>query len=142
RSLGDEYTANGIGSSSITWLYDSMPDLKNLRSLDQRFQLILISAGWMHMPPDEHERAMRIISEVLAPGGLLVITLRHGPDEENRFYPVNAHEVIRMAQGRALVSKRRTRTSDLNRKEFQWDTLVFTLPDDGTGSLPLLRHII
>src|SRR5690606_21428038 len=129
-------------SSSVTWLGDSIPELKNLRSLDQRFQLILISAVWMHMPPDQHERAMRIISELLAPGGLLVITLRHGPDEENRFYPVNADEATRMAQGRALVSKIRTRTSDLTRKEVEWDTLVFTLPDDGTGSLPLLRHII
>ena len=30
----------------------------------------------------------------------------------------------------------------LRRPSLSWETLVFAMPDDGTGSLPLLRHVI
>ena len=62
-------------TGSITWLDDSLPELKKLRALYQRFDLILMSAVWMHLPASQHQRAMRIVSELLAPGGLLVISL-------------------------------------------------------------------
>ncbi len=147
RARGEQYTIDAAASSStgiggVTWLDDALPELKQLRSLDQRFQLILISAVWMHLTPVQHERAMRIVSELLAPGGMLVISLRLGPDAAGRFHPIGADELIRLAQDRALVNKRRFRGNDLRRQEVEWDTVVFTLPDDGTGSLPLLRHII
>ncbi|MDO8908776.1 MAG: methyltransferase domain-containing protein [Pseudohongiella sp.] len=129
-------------SGSVTWLDDTLPELKKLRALDQRFNLILISAVWMHMPAAQHQRAMRIVSELLAPGGLLVITLRNGPDDHDRFFPVSADDVIALAQDRALISKYRSRGDDLQRADIEWDSLVFQLPDDGSGSLPLLRHII
>ncbi|MES3008415.1 MAG: methyltransferase domain-containing protein [Pseudomonadota bacterium] len=147
RALGEQHTISAAANSStaiggVTWLDDALPELKQLRSLDQRFQLILISAVWMHLTPVQHERAMRIVSELLTPGGMLVISLRLGPDVAGRFHPICADELIRLAQDRALVNKRRFRGNDLRREEVEWDTVVFTLPDDGTGSLPLLRHII
>lgn len=129
-------------TGSITWLDDSLPELKKLRALDQRFDLILMSAVWMHLPASQHQRAMRIVSELLAPGGLLVISLRQGPDDNKRFYSVCADDVIALAHERALVNKHQSRGPDSVRPEIEWDVLVFQLPDDGTGSLPLLRHII
>lgn len=129
-------------TGSITWLDDSLPELKKLRALDHRFKLILMSAVWMHLPPAQHARAMRIVSELLAPGGLLVITLRQGPDEHGRFHPVSADEVIALAHERALILNKREQHPDSRRAGIDWDVLVFQLPDDGTGSLPLLRHII
>lgn len=127
RSLGEEFT-KGQAATAVTWLDDSLPELNNLRSVDQKFQLILISGVWMHMPPSQYECAMRNISEVLAPGGLLIITLRQGPDEANRFYPVNADEVIRLAQSCTLITKRVSHTADLTRTNIEWDTLVFARP--------------
>ena len=129
-------------TGSITWLDDSLPELKKLRALDQRFDLILMSAVWMHLPASQHQRAMRIVSELLAPGGLLVISLRQGEDNNKRFYPVSAEDVIALAHQRALINKHQSRGADSVRPEIEWDYLVFQLPDDGTGSLPLLRHII
>lgn len=148
RQLGDQQTATDTStltdkkSGSITWLDDSLPELKKLRTLDQRFDLILISAAWMHMPAVHHQRAMRIVSELLAPGGLLVITLRYGPDDNGRFHEFNADQIVAYAQERALISKQRSHHPDLKRQAISWDTLVFQLPDDGSGNLPLLRHII
>lgn len=144
RARGEQYSAEQtFKSGGVTWLEDALPELKKLRALDQRFQLILISAVWMHLRPDQHVRAMRIISDLLAPGGTLIISLREGEDEHGRFHPVNTDEIIQHARDRALVlTLRKDQIPDSARNEVRWNYLVFTLPDDGTGSLPLLRHII
>ncbi len=143
RRLGEKMTGTtDLSPGGVDWLDDSLPDLKRVRALDQRFQLILLSAVWMHLPASRHARAMRIISDLLAPGGMLVISLRNGPDEEGRFHPTSPDEVIQHARNRALMLLRREHIPDSRREQISWDYLVFRLPDDGTGSLPLLRHII
>jgi SAM-dependent methyltransferase len=38
-------------SSRIHWVSDSLPDLANVRRLGLSFNLILLSAVWMHIPP-------------------------------------------------------------------------------------------
>ena len=131
---------------NITWLDDTLPDLKKLRALGHRFDLILLSAVWMHLAPGARERAFRILSELLKPRGVLVITLRHGSDaQENKqrgFHKVPAEEVLGYARSRAVALTNRLSMPDQSRDYVNWETLVFTMPDDGTGSLPLLRHII
>ena len=92
---------------NVTWLDDSLPHLNTLRSLGHRFDLILLSAVWMHVPPTARERAFRILSELLKPSGVLVITLRHGSDEEENaqrgFHSVSADEVLEYAKRRAVA---------------------------------------
>ena len=130
----------------VTWLDDSLPGLKALRELGRKFDLILLSAVWMHVAPATRERAFRILVELLNPAGVLVITLRQGADEnENRrrgFHAVSGEELIKYANRRAIAVTERTYHPDLQRSHVNWETLVFAMPDDGTGSLPLLRHII
>ncbi len=130
----------------VTWLDDALPGLKSLRALGRRFDLILLSAVWMHVAPQERERAFRILSELLNPSGLLVVTLRQGQDQEENqargFHPVSADELIGYANQRAVAFKGRSEDDDLARSHVRWETLVFEMPDDGTGSLPLLRHVI
>jgi len=131
---------------NVTWLDDALPHLNRLRSLGHRFDLILLSAVWMHVPPNARERAFRILSELLKPSGVLVITLRHGSDEQENtqrdFHSVSAEEVLEYAKRRAVALTDRFTAPDQSRSHVSWETLVFTMPDDGTGSLPLLRHII
>lgn len=45
-------------SSRIHWLAGNLPDLANVRRLGISFDLILLSAVWMHIPPAARERAM------------------------------------------------------------------------------------
>lgn len=131
---------------NVTWLDDALPHLNTLRSLGHRFDLILLSAVWMHVPPTAREKAFRILSELLRPSGMLVISLRHGSDEEENaqrgFHDVPADEVLEFARRRAVALTDRFTAPDQSRSHVCWETLVFTMPDDGTGSLPLLRHII
>ena len=132
---------------NVIWQYDELPELKSLRTAGHRFNLILLSAVWMHVSPNRRERAFRIISELLAPGGILVFTLRYGNDEqenlERSFHPVSIGELEKLARQRALARVFYEGSEDhLARSDIRWETLVLQLPDDGTGSLPLLRHII
>ncbi|MYF11707.1 MAG: methyltransferase domain-containing protein [Gammaproteobacteria bacterium] len=130
----------------VTWLNDALPSLTALRALGRRFDLILLSAVWMHVAPKDRERAFRILSELLNPSGLLVITLRKGADEHENvargFHPTSADELIGYANQRAVGFKGRAEADDLVRGHVRWEALVFEMPDDGTGSLPLLRHVI
>ena len=133
--------------ANVIWQDDELPELKSLRTAGHRFNLILLSAVWMHVLPKKRERAFRIISELLAPGGILVFTLRHGNDEQENldreFHPVSSGELENFAKQRALAKVFYEGSEDhLDRSNVRWETLVFQLPDDGTGSLPLLRHII
>ena len=133
--------------ANVIWQDDELPELKSLRTAGHRFNLILLSAVWMHVLPKKRERAFRIISELLAPGGILVFTLRQASDEqenlERGFYPVSIGELETFARQRALVREFYEGSEDhLARSNVRWETLVFKLLDDGTGSLPLLRHII
>ncbi len=111
---------------SVTWLDDSLPDLQRLRALDIRFQLILISAVWMHLPPTQHARAMRLVSDLLAPGGLLVVTLRKGPDAEGRFHAVEPDRFLETAQEIGLSGIRYKKQGDLTRSEISWEILALT----------------
>lgn len=140
KALGEQATQG----ETIQWLDDRLPELSQVRALSYRFDLILVSAVWMHLPPGQRDRAFRILTELLAPGGTLVITLRHGPGDGRRtFYETSREEVEALARQRALVTLFAGADDDrLQRQDVWWETLVFRLPDDGTGSLPLLRHII
>jgi len=130
----------------VDWLDDTLPELKRLRALGRRFDLILLCAVWMHVPQSARERAFRILSDLLNPAGLLVISLRHGSDEaENRargFHPISAGELIEYARTRAITLKGQHNHPDRRRSHIRWEWLVFAMPDDGTGSLPLIRHVI
>ena len=130
----------------VVWMNDALPNLRTLRALGRRFDLVLLSAVWMHVAPNGRERAFRILSELLGPSGLLVITLRLGGDAaENAargFHDTSAEKLIDYANRRAIALRSRTTQPDLSRPSLTWETLVFAMPDDGTGSLPLLRHVI
>jgi SAM-dependent methyltransferase len=131
-------------SSRIHWLSDSLPDLAKVRRLGLSFDLILLSAVWMHIPPAARQRSLRKLATLLAPKGRIAISLRLGaPDTERAMYEVSLQELSSLAQQFGL---RVVRTSDsqdkLGRSEVSWTNVVLGLPDDGLGALPLLRHLI
>ncbi|MBW4489470.1 MAG: methyltransferase domain-containing protein [Trichocoleus desertorum ATA4-8-CV12] len=130
--------------SKIRWMDDRLPSLQNLHHLGLTFDFILLSAVWMHVPPTERSRAFRKVITLLKPGGLLAITLRHGPAEaERQIYEVSWEEIERLARNHGAAIVRKVEGQDqLQRSQVSWTQIALSLPDDGTGALPLLRHII
>lgn len=131
-------------SPSIRWVVDTLPGLDRVIRLGLSFDLILLSAVWMHIAPADRTRAFRKLITLLKPGGRLVITLRHGPAEPERgIYVVSRAEVEILARAHGAFLERTTDSKDeLGRGAVTWTQVSIRLPDDGTGALPLLRHII
>ncbi|WOT05024.1 class I SAM-dependent methyltransferase [Shewanella youngdeokensis] len=140
RTEGQRYTH----SQDVTWLADSLPDLKNILALGLRFDLILLSAVWMHVPTSQRDRAFRKLSNLLSANGKLVITLRHGEFTDGRkSYPVSVAEQEMLAKRYALEMVHVQKASDnMNRASVSWETVVMNLPDDGSGDLIKIRHIL
>ncbi|WP_179228722.1 class I SAM-dependent methyltransferase [Leptolyngbya ohadii] len=131
-------------NANIRWMDDRLPVLQNVHRLGMAFDFILLSAVWMHVPPAERSRAFRKLITLLKPGGLLAITLRHGTAAADRgIYEVTWEEIERLARDRGATIVRKVEDDDrLGRSDVSWTHVALTLPDDGTGALPLLRHII
>ena len=129
---------------AIRWLADSLPALRHTVKTGLAFDVILLSAVWMHVAPSDRARAFRKLVNLLKPGGLIALSLRHGPAEAARaMHAVSADEIRRLARDHgALVERCVTAEDHLGREGVEWTQVAVRLPDDGTGALPLLRHII
>ena len=109
-------------SPSIRWVSDSLPGLAQVLRLGLSFDLILLSAVWMHVPPADRTRAFRKLVMLLKPGGCIAITLRHGPAEPERgIYAVTQAEIERLARAHgAFVEKATDSKDELGRRAVNW----------------------
>lgn len=128
----------------IHWVDSHLPGLDAVYRLGLTFDFILLSAVWMHVAPSERQRAFRKLLGLLRPGGTLAMTLRHGPSEPDRqMHPVTAEEINRLAKSHgAMVVHEKAAQDGQDRADVTWTQMALRLPDDGTGALPLLRHVI
>jgi len=128
----------------IRWLDDRLPDLNVVHELGLAYDLILLSAVWMHIPPPARARAFRKLATLLKPGGVVLMSLREGPSEPSRaMWPAPAGEVEAFARSHGLAVLRSVTSDDrLGRPDVRWTAMCLRLPDDGAGALPLLRGVI
>ncbi|MEU5429617.1 methyltransferase domain-containing protein [Streptomyces olivoreticuli] len=112
-------------SEDVRWVEDSLPELSRLA--EERFELALLSAVWMHLPSAARGRAMGRLAALLAPAGLLVISLRRGaPPADRVMFDVPAEEVVRDAEraGLRLVRLVDEGADHLGRAEVWWQTVA------------------
>jgi SAM-dependent methyltransferase len=89
---------------AITWLDDGLPDLAAVRARGETFDLILLSAVWMHLDEAERRQAMPHVAALLAPKGRLILSLRHGPvPPGRRMFEVTGAETMVLAQAQGLI---------------------------------------
>ena len=90
-------------SPQIEWLNDCLPDLALLRARGERFDVVMLSAVWMHLDTEQRGRAMPNVAALLRPGGVVIMKIRHGPvPEGRRMFEVSADETIQLAQTHGL----------------------------------------
>ena len=88
---------------AIEWIDDSLPVLTRVLAERRRFDLVMLTAVWMHLDAAERRVAMASVAALVARHGLLVITLRHGPAPSGRImFAVSAEETIALAQAHRL----------------------------------------
>lgn len=58
-------------------------------------------------------------------------------------YPVSVEEIEQLARAHGmLVARVRSESDRGGRRDISWINVALRFPDDGTGALPLLRHVI
>ena len=142
-----ELGARQTKSLNVKWLTDSLPALSTITAQEVSFDLILLSAVWMHIPTTDRARSIRKLANLLKLGGKLVISLRHGQTDEERkerkMHDVCADELKQLAKGVGLFTLLETPKEEdkLGRSHVSWQTVVLQMPDDGTGAFPFIRHV-
>src|SRR5262249_20620223 len=123
---------------------DTLPALGTVTQSGLSFDVVLLSAVWMHVSGNDRPRAFRKLINLLKPGGLIAITLRHGPTMLDRpMHPVSLAEIEALVRNHGAFIERSVEAKDqLGRSDVRWTQVAIRLPNDGTGTLPLLRHII
>ena len=111
-----------------------MPALTTLLALKPQFNLILLSAVWMHLYESQRGPALSVLSELLASDGVLVISLRHSHAEERHargIFPVSTAELEQLASTRGLAIKSVTQREDqYGRNHVSWETVVLVQARD------------
>ncbi|WP_380283203.1 class I SAM-dependent methyltransferase [Kitasatospora purpeofusca] len=124
RRIGEHLHAG----SGVRWTDDALPALPRLGAAGARFDVVLLTAVWMHLAPDQRPRAMDALAGLLAPAGRLFLTVRHGPvPPGRRMYDVPADETLALARTRGLHPLLHTERRDLHgRSDVHWTVLVLS----------------
>lgn len=94
-------------SENIAWLDDRLPHLDSVGP-DASFDLVTLCAVWQHLPERERRAAIPNLARIVAPGGLLIMSLRHGRGGRGRrVYPVSADRTNETARAAGLRLERR-----------------------------------
>ncbi len=117
-------------SAEIEWLDDSLPALSKTMSRKGAFDVVLVTAVWVHLAPPERAQAMSNITALLKSGAILIISIRHGPAPANRrVFEVSAEETIELAKWNGLreILSARTHSAQLinRRAGVTWSWLAF-----------------
>lgn len=114
----------------IKWLDDALPELDKVLGLDRRYDLVLLTAVWMHLDKTQRAAAMPSVASLTAPGGRIVLSLRHGPvPEGRRMFPVTAAETAALAEGQGLVTLYNKPRPDMRGRDgVSWAWLAFERP--------------
>lgn len=65
--------------SVVEWLDDNLPNLSILRKRNETFDVIMLTAVWMHLDEVQRRIAMRTVAALLSTTGVMIMSLRHGP---------------------------------------------------------------
>lgn len=114
-------------SPNIVWLADSLPMLSQTTKLGTTFDVVLLSAVWMHLSPEARRQSMMHLAPLVKNTGVLVITLRYGEFSDARTaYAVSSDEVRSLASQVGLSVRYVSNLNDdqLGRGEVAWQTVV------------------
>ena len=119
--------------AGIEWIDDCLPEMPGLTGSRRRFDLIWLSAMWMHVPPTDRPCAFATLASLLKPNAGMMFSLRLGPLPEDRpMAPVSAAEVRALARDHGLDIVRESRHDDAaGRPEISW-AMVFVRAPGGS----------
>ena len=119
--------AQANSHNSVTWCSASLPALTTLPQKPNTYDLILLSAVWMHLPEAERPPALKRLAELLSENGTMYISLRFGSNDEARpMHPVSYEELETLAQSNGLTARNLNSVPSqdgLKRDDVKWVTV-------------------
>jgi len=117
-------------SPLIEWLNDSLPDLARLLARGEQFDVVMLTAVWMHFDAEQRRRAMPNLASLVRDSGVMIMKIRRGPvPTGRRMFEVPPRETIELARLHGLQnvlnlhtesSQERNRLAGVN-----WTSLAF-----------------
>jgi len=117
-------------SPQIEWLDDSLPDLALLLARGEKFDVVMLTAVWMHLDAEQRRRAMPNLASLVRQGGAVIMQIRHGPvPVGRRMFEVSPEETIELAQTQDLHPVLNLRTESRQEQNriagITWTNLAF-----------------
>jgi SAM-dependent methyltransferase len=85
-------------SPSIEWLDDSLPELRTIGARNETFDVVMLTAVWMHLDERQRQLAMPRVASLVQSGGVMIMSLRYGPvPKGRRMFVVPVEETIGLA---------------------------------------------
>lgn len=116
--------------SAVEWLDDSLPELSILRARNETFNVIMLTAVWMHLDEVQRRIAMPTVASLLNTTGIMIMSLRHGPvPKGRRMFEVTASETVQLAALQGLLPVLNVRTESVSIENrmagVSWTRLAF-----------------
>jgi SAM-dependent methyltransferase len=129
-----EFRTAGVSlhrSRRIAWLNDTLPELDLALQNGDTFDVVLVSGVWQHLDTQQRRVAMPNLAALVAPGGLVIMSLRHGPGAPERpCFPIPVDATIELAvtNGLELVFRQSTQSIQVQNRAagVTWTWLVFS----------------
>ncbi|HWU94600.1 MAG TPA: class I SAM-dependent methyltransferase [Sphingomonas sp.] len=114
----------------IEWLDDQLPELAKLPQHGP-FDLVMLCAVWHHLDTADRGRAMPRLAQATAPGGRLILSLRHDPETPGPgTFPASPEEAIDLARAASFDLTRLAETESVHPESrargVRWTWLVLT----------------
>jgi len=122
-------------SSKIIWIDARLPDLEASIIQPATYDVVLAHAVWMHVSPEVRQRALARIYEITKDTGMVSVSLRLGPvDEERGMFEISEHVFLREAESIGFQVRRQGEFADLlGRASVSWK--VYLLEKNGVNSI-------
>jgi SAM-dependent methyltransferase len=114
-------------SPNIEWLDDGLPDLTSIGDRGP-FDLLMLTAMWMHVSDNDRRRAMPRLAALGKPGAVMAMLLRHGSADGQHIFETPVKETIGLAEAAGfdlLVNTRKDPSRPDGDPRVTWTSLAF-----------------
>jgi SAM-dependent methyltransferase len=111
----------------IRWMQDGLPKLETVANLGTAFDLVMLSAVWMHVPLSEQARSAATVARLLARDAIVNLTIRTGAAEPERgFHDTDIELLAATFEGHGVLPVNDVTDRDIfDRKGVVWRKLTF-----------------
>jgi 2-polyprenyl-3-methyl-5-hydroxy-6-metoxy-1,4-benzoquinol methylase len=87
----------------VTYMVDLLPEIGKVKQRGEKFDVVLLSAVWMHLDTQERKELVDNIAAIANQGALVYISLRHGDNPPDRpMFSTSVDELRELAQAKSL----------------------------------------